>query len=257
MWLLVFIPALAGIWRYRFWAYWKWVLVMFGWQTLADFLFAASGTLEQPQGDGLITALVRRATSDGAEVALLGLGFWIVFLLGVGFIIFRLRAAAKNPPPHAQDASRVPLVRRIGETGGFTAALAALMFGPAVLALSQRPAAASPHPTSLEEEVAAAAAELNRGTPQQIDPSTRLVTVRAQGRTLIYDYELSERGTADQMRAFFERNSLGKVCADPVMRAEMRRGVTFRYSYSLVELDAPVAIDVSESVCADEGNRAD
>lgn len=91
MWLLVYIPAIAGIWRYRFWGFWKWVVAMFLWQSVADFLFAASGTLDQPQGDGLITGMVRRATNDGAEVGLLGVGFWIVFLIGVVLIVSQMR----------------------------------------------------------------------------------------------------------------------------------------------------------------------
>lgn len=258
MWLLVYIPAIAGIWRYRFWGFWKWVVAMFLWQSVADFLFAAGGTLDQPQGDGLITGMVRRASNDGVEVALLGVGFWIVFLIGVVLIVSQMRKAARQPPAHAEVASNVPVLRRIAETGGLTLAIAALMFVSLSAMMSAKPLAATQDAYTLEQEVADAAVEIRRTVPQQIDPSTKLVGVRSSGRVLIYDYELSERGTPEQMRDFFAKNSLARVCADAVMRPEMRRGVTFRYSYMLIGQDAPVEIDVSEAVCAATvGDRSD
>lgn len=47
---------------------------------LAQFLFSAGGTLENPNGDGYITALIRQATKDGAEV------LWVLpFAMGLGW----------------------------------------------------------------------------------------------------------------------------------------------------------------------------
>ena len=49
-------------------------------QLLARFLFSADGTLENPNGDGYITALIRQASKDGAEI------LWLLpFAMGFGW----------------------------------------------------------------------------------------------------------------------------------------------------------------------------
>jgi len=55
---------------------------------LAGFLFQAGGTLTNPKGDGVITAIVRQQVNDGPEVLYL---FPIVIFLGyiLPFILIR------------------------------------------------------------------------------------------------------------------------------------------------------------------------
>lgn len=60
--------------------YWTFAASAIAIQLLAQFLFSAGGTLENPNGDGYITALIRQATKDGAEV------LWVLpFAMGFGW----------------------------------------------------------------------------------------------------------------------------------------------------------------------------
>jgi len=60
--------------------YWMFAASAIAIHLLAQFLFSAGGTLENPNGDGYITALIRQATKDGAEV------LWVLpFAIGLGW----------------------------------------------------------------------------------------------------------------------------------------------------------------------------
>jgi hypothetical protein len=48
--------------------YWMFAVSAIAIQLLAQILFNANGTLENPSGDGYITAMLRQATNDGAGV---------------------------------------------------------------------------------------------------------------------------------------------------------------------------------------------
>ena len=94
MWLIfTYLPSLLGIIRYRFWAYWKWVLILQVWQVAGTQLFSAGGTLRDPSGDGFITHRIRVASDDGPAVALVGLVFLVVFYGGA---IWFLQACTKQ-----------------------------------------------------------------------------------------------------------------------------------------------------------------
>lgn len=89
--------------------------------------------------------------------------------------------------------------------------------------------------------------------PQQIDQTTRLVDVRASGMTLTYFYESSEHGSEADMRTFFLRNNIPKICADEDFVYTFRQGVTFRYSYVLLDEPKPVVIEVTSADCLARG----
>lgn len=60
--------------------YWMFAASAIAIHLLAQFLFSAGGTLENSNGDGYITALIRQATKDGPEV------LWVLpFAMGLGW----------------------------------------------------------------------------------------------------------------------------------------------------------------------------
>ncbi len=88
--------------------------------------------------------------------------------------------------------------------------------------------------------------------PQQLDPTTTMVDVRASGLTLTYFYETSEDASEAGFRRFFARNNIPKICADEDIRFVFRQGVKFRYSYVLTASETkPFVIEVGSSDCGD------
>ncbi len=60
--------------------YWMFAAAAVATQSLADLLFRAGGTLQDPSGDGYITALIRQSTNDGPGI------LWIMPLaIGLGW----------------------------------------------------------------------------------------------------------------------------------------------------------------------------
>lgn len=92
MFIILLIAVFAGVFLYRAGSYWKWIAYAYAVSICVTFLFAGGGTIENPVGDGLITYLVRKATNDGYQMALLGL---LVIIIGYGGLIFCLRNAIK------------------------------------------------------------------------------------------------------------------------------------------------------------------
>jgi len=99
----------------------------------------------------------------------------------------------------------------------------------------------------MSEALATAAAR--HDLPQQLDPTTKLVDVRASGLTMTYFYEVNEHATADQTRRFFAQNNIPIMCADEDVVYSFRQGVTFRYSYKTLAEPAPVVIVVGAADC--------
>jgi len=62
--------------------YWMLAALALAIQGLGSVLFNAYGTLEDPSGDGIVTAWVRQMSQDGAEV------LWILpFAMGLGWVL--------------------------------------------------------------------------------------------------------------------------------------------------------------------------
>ncbi|WP_313472736.1 hypothetical protein [Brevundimonas sp.] len=86
--------------------------------------------------------------------------------------------------------------------------------------------------------------------PQQIDPTTTLVRVEADGMTLIYHYELQELGvTKESLDSLFSTTNLPGICGEPDMVSTMRHGVTFRYEWTTPDRPTPWVIEVTEDDC--------
>lgn len=97
-------------------------------------------------------------------------------------------------------------------------------------------------------EQTAAAAQL----PQQLDPTTKLVDVRASGMSLTYHYETSEVVSEAGLRRFFAQNNVPAICADEDTRWSFRQGVLFRYHYVFTATATkPVLIEVGATDCGD------
>ncbi len=86
MLFLAVVVVLGLVWRRTKW-FWSHAAAAVVVQFLTGFLFYAGGTLEDPTGDGLITAAVRQAAGDGPIVGLVvipallfgwGVPIWLV-----------------------------------------------------------------------------------------------------------------------------------------------------------------------------------
>jgi hypothetical protein len=248
-------PALFGIWRYRYFAYWKWVLWTGAVLYLAGFLFWSNGTLADPSGDGLITGIVRRASGDGPEVLWVLLG--LLAAVAVCFpLLHRAHLATKPPNPGREAAKRANNPRKIAETMGLiVAVLAANFIMGAVLyvvrATSPSVSAAVPlqqEPT-VESQLADMARQVNGQVPQSLNDTVTLVGARVEGRTFVYQYTLNTDAQADVVRSVMSSEVIPLVCADANMTNDMGLGVTYRYEYQTAR-DQAVWFDVTPDVCA-------
>lgn len=105
-------------------------------------------------------------------------------------------------------------------------------------------------PTLIAQVLAQTAADTP--LPQQLDPTTTMVDVRASGLVLTYVYETSEVATEGGFRQFFALNNVPKICADEDVRFAFRQGVKFRYSYLMTASETePFVIEVGSSDCDD------
>lgn len=258
-------PALFGIWRYRYVAYWQQVAYVGLILWLTAFLFSAGGTLGDPSGDGLVTGAVRLATADGPEV----LWCLLPFVPAIGLCIFflnRLHKTTLAPYPGRTASSRADTARKAGETFGLIfgvwvsnvvmTVLLAVCFAaivPAVAPDSEASAGAVMEPSSsLDERVAEAAREVNAGTPKQIDAATVLASVTADGPVLVYNYTVETDLTSAVIEERMTPVVSGGSCSDADMRASMREGVTFRYSYT-ASGGSKARIDVTDQSCRASG----
>lgn len=80
--LFIVVLVIVGLVKRQQRKYWLHVIAAVFVQNLTALLFAAGGTLENPDGDGNITAMVRGATNDGPEVAALA-----IVAIGLGWAV--------------------------------------------------------------------------------------------------------------------------------------------------------------------------
>ena len=84
---LIFVVGL-GVLTAQKKRYWLYALGAVFLQNLTMFLLSGGGTLEDPRGDGYITAIVRSSFNDGPIVAGLGL---LALILGWGVPIYLIQ----------------------------------------------------------------------------------------------------------------------------------------------------------------------
>jgi hypothetical protein len=261
--IITFLTFLLGIIRYRYWAYWKWALILLAWQFIGSIFFAGGGTLENPAGDGIIAHQIRLATNDGPGMAVFGVLFLIVFYGGVIWLIRRMYLAVKE---HGKPASGTPTVavsRKVVEVFGLLLVMGAFVYwqyadrlGPhSKFTISQDVTGARSADQEasdpISRQLGEVAAEITAKGPQKLDPITTLESASAEGRTLTYHNRLSRRDDSDQeLVAFVRKTVLPKVCGNSDLRDGIDNyGITYRYSYSFPNGNAPVAVSICSSMC--------
>ena len=103
---------------------------------------------------------------------------------------------------------------------------------------------------TIDQQLSAAAQEVNQTTPQQIDAITTLDNATVSGRRLTYHYTIkAEPSDKEKLKAFVIDSTIPKVC-DGEMRPSMRdSGVSYTYSYMAAGFKSPITIEVTESIC--------
>ena len=114
------------------------------------------------------------------------------------------------------------------------------------LAATGNPLAPSQDP--IEKLLKDAADELK---PQMVDGITRLNSVKADGRTFIYNYSVTRRDGSDaSFSKFFVNNIRPKVCAGKETSLMMKDyQVTYRYNYLMPNASAPLSFEVKWADC--------
>lgn len=269
--LIVVVAALLGIWRYRSFDYFKWVIILFVWMLGASLLFSGGGTLENSSGDGIITRQIRVATNDGPGTGIFAIGFIIAYWGGAIFFITRMVKVARAA--HQGDSVGVAseqytdeTTRKAVETTLLLIATAGWIYvaflrplglvgagssPPPPVVTRQETAPAAPAEMSVEQQLMGAAAEINADTPKQIDPTTTLVRASASGRMLTYHYRLSQkRVERTALRSFVLTHVIPKTCTG-VTRPSMKvDGIKYIYSYEADGLSSPLKVTVDEATCA-------
>jgi hypothetical protein len=121
-----------------------------------------------------------------------------------------------------------------------------MIFAPLILAMASHQDAAliAEIPSVLAQTAAEAI------VPQQIDPTTTLVRVSAEGMTLTYHYDVQELGvTEERLGRIFGSKNLPGICNEPDMVFTMQQGVTFRYEWTTPDRPTPWVIEVNEADC--------
>ncbi|MBA4013120.1 MAG: hypothetical protein C0481_14740 [Phenylobacterium sp.] len=247
MWLLVFIPAVLGVAKYRYASYWRWVGAMWLWQAAATYLFASYGSLEQPERDGLISRAIRLMTDDGPLFGLYGIVFLVVFYGGVAYFVRHLYVEARRPNEGA--IAYASKGRKAIELTALTLLTAGLLYSnfAATLAADVDAPSAPTVEARIEREIAMA-------TPlvaTKLDDITILTGVRGDQQTLTYDYEITTPAfTREAFTAYLADEKPAEACAHANTRGIVQDGGVVRYRYKLAAGGDPVSLELTAAHCA-------
>lgn len=256
-WLFV-LPALFGVWKYRYWAYWKpilWILLVL---QLTSLLFSASGNYPNLNGDGLITGWLRWTSQDGPEVlfGLLGIAAAIGICV---WLLVKAHKATRAPNPGPDAGRKTAAGQKVLESVGVIALALALAFAvggvnslwPQVIAPERYASPVSPSaaPSTIEAQLQEAARAIQPQLPLTVDGATTMTAVDAEGGTLVYRYQLSVDGAPQELSAFFNRTNLPSACADPDLSAAMKSGASFAYAYTM-QSGRQQVLTLNTSACA-------
>ena len=253
MWLLVFIPAVLGILRYRYISYWRWVGAMWLWQAAATYLFASYGSLAEPERDGLISRAIRQATDDGPLFGLYGIVFLVVFYGGVAYLVRRLYVEAK--PSNEGAIAHASKGRKAIELTALTVVTGGLLYSN--LASMLAPSADAPAAMSVEavidNEIAATASML----PIKVDEVTILTSARREQQMLVLNHEITKPAKSrDVMLAFLQSELPVEACANAGVRKILQSGGSVSYRYRFIDDAEPVAFDLTAALCSPQKNSS-
>lgn len=256
MWLLVYGPAVFGVLHQRHWPYWRWVVAMLLWQSVAQFLFAAHGSLEEPERDGLLMRVMRQATNDGIELAIFAMVFIPLFWGGVIYFARQLYLAAQAPNLGSSAVKPVSGLRKGAELLVITV-VTALMFYSSMAALrGSKPAQDSTAKiaagdSTVEELIDRTIAQFEEQLPKKLDELTVMVAASRSGRTMIIDHKLMapdfDRATVAD---FLNNQKMSEACATESTERLLRDGGALRYNYVLSSGGPPLTLDVTAEACA-------
>ncbi|MBP6879140.1 MAG: hypothetical protein KBC34_14040 [Phenylobacterium sp.] len=253
MWLLVFIPAVLGILKYRYQKYWRWVGAMWLWHAAATYLFASYGSLAEPERDGLISRAIRQATDDGPLFGLYGIVFLVVFYGGVAYFVRRLYVEAA-PSNHGAIA-HAPKGRKAIELTALTLVTGGLLYSNIASMLA--PSADAPTAVSVEavidNEIAATASML----PLKVDETTILTSARREQQMLVLNHEITKPAQSrDVMLAFLQSQLPVEACANAGVREILQSGGSVSYRYRFIDDVEPVAFDLTAALCRPQKNSS-
>lgn len=256
MWLLVFVPACFGIFKYRFWNYWKWVVFLFLWQQAGSLLFQGNGTKEDPSGDGLITRIIREQFDD-AGVGLFSIGFLIVFY-GVTFLFLgKMYRAAKQRGAQSFESQNASPLRKWLELLGLAAVVGGLLYWSFEqnLAASKATERSQPTDSEIEAQLRTASQSVNQSLPKDVGGGVVLTATHVQGRVFTYEYSLPGALGSPADHVSRSAGSIkSKVCSDRQMRADIDDfAIIYVYRYTSEPNSIPAEVAVTSKVCSEPG----
>lgn len=247
MWLLVFVPAVLGVLKYRYATYWRWVVAMWLWQAAATYLFASYGSLAQPERDGLISRAIRQATDDGPLFGLYAIVFLVAFYSGVVYFIRRLYVEAK-PFNHGAIA-HASKGRKAVELTALTLVTGGLLYSNVASTLAADVDA--PKAASVEAKIDQEIAMVESLIPAQVDDITILTGARREQQTLAFDYEVTAPAfTREAFAAYLANAKPAEACAHANTRSIVQDGGVVRYRYKLAAGGDPVELELTAAHCA-------
>lgn len=269
MWLL-YGMIISGIFEFRTRDYWKWVGTCAAWIIGAQCLFLSAGLLAKPLDGAVLWNLLLKLPDAGSLQGIIIVGCIVLYYGVLLFIViegWKTGSTAKSEVASAsgKPSQSVGLPRRIGESVVVLGLIFTVQFVWVVL-LVDRSAGASQGPAGLDRQVSAhdprvsqelalAAAGLNKLAPLQIDPFTRLVRASSENLSLTYHYQiLAENLSREEFQAQFPAHLLHENCNNPIMKDMMKKhGVAYRYSYQIPGLVDALVVEVNAGTCRSVG----
>lgn len=267
--IFIIAAAIYGVFKCRFWSYWKWVVAAMGWAVVTGLLVPAYGTAQDPRGSGFLTRWVVSITNDGPGVAAYGLIAIITTYAVMIYLLSRAWRVAKEHKANLEageirEEEPVSAQRKGLETIGVIGGVAMWWIignailqtgGPVQEAQAEPPVPVVEQQASQPDQVAlnlkAAAVEINEKPPLVIDETTKMVRATAEGRTLTYHYVVNVRKRSNEaFIAYAKAKTIPSVCKNAAMRRDMdESGITWRYAYKFPDQDEEVSMDVDSAAC--------
>lgn len=262
--MLILIAFLLGVFRYRFWEYWKWALLFPVWPLIVSLLLSNDGAYEY--FDGLVGYFAGMAMDSGIGVTGFVLAFSVVVIMLVWvpamYFCYKMYGAVKGRSNPCAEAQATPWLRK-----GFEAVVLVCVFlvYRAYINIDMpygqlfQQASSQPPEVSADSAVIAAlkesVEEINATAPEKVDSITTLVGASLEGRVFVYRYDISSRSvTDDRFREIFYKQIAPDICINEHIRKTMYDyGITYRSIYKFPDSGLPVIVDVSSDVCQNLG----
>lgn len=256
--IFIAIMLIAGLAKANHSIYWKrafWAVLLNG---LAGILFAGGGTLQDPTGDGIITAMIRSASNDGPQVLFAAIG---VLFLAYVIPIWLLVTGYRKSQPFTSEEDYKPNWKALWLW--LTVIVSVTMVALRVWEAYERflaPKLGRTHKTAdkgedIAQAVLSASINLNKELPKRIDKITVLEKTSAFERQFSYHYSLEiDASQRDAAISYTRGNVPKRACGGKDNRAMMRDyGVVYIYRYQTPNDPSPFEVRVDEQRCRELG----